>query len=108
MLYFYSIFISLMGCYAYIKVGSLICIVTSVLCGMIIGIAAMYPKQRWLAYGVASFLAFFFTLNFIASPRFFPTGVLAVVSLVVVLWPFVKKLQPSIGGLQLSSRRTQR
>ena len=108
MLYFYSIFITLIGCYAYFKVASLICLITSVLSGMIIGIAALYPKQRWLAYGVASFLGFFFTLNFINSPRFFPSGVVALVSLVVVLWPFVKKWQPAIGGLQLSNRRTQR
>ncbi len=108
MLYFYSIFISIMGCYAYFKVGSMICLTSSLACGVIVGVAALYKPFQWLAYGIASLLTFSFTLNLISSPRFFPNGILALVSVCVIAWPFVRKLRISFGDLPHSSRRTQR
>lgn len=107
-LYFYSVFLVMLGSYAYLHAASAISLITSLSCALIITTAATIRSQSPLGFGVTGLLALYFSLNYISSHRFFPHGLIALVSLFVVLWPLLSKVRFSIVHSPRSTRRIRR
>ncbi len=96
MLYTYSAFLVALGSYAYLHSNSLVSLLTSLISALMITSAATLKNQAHVGYAVTAFLAFYFSLNYISSHRLFPHGLIASVSMFVLIWPLLKRIRFSL------------
>jgi uncharacterized membrane protein (UPF0136 family) len=101
LVFFYGVFVLLGGIFGHAKAGSTMSLIMGVIFGvlLLIASAAIYVKQKWgapFALVLVFILDAFFTYRFVTTLKFMPSGILALVSLIVLLVLALKMRSSSI------------
>lgn len=87
-LFFYALIVLIGGVIGFLKVGSLMSLASGLLFGGLLLLSFFYLKHKWGAYlalGVTFILDAFFTQRYLHSLKFMPSGMLSLLSLVVLI-----------------------
>jgi len=88
-LWIYVVLLCVGGLIGYLKAGSIISLITSVGFAIPLALCALGILPRWVAYVLTGFLGAFFLFRLVKSGKFMPAGLMAVVSVIVLILLFL-------------------